>query len=117
MPATDQFEDRVVGLESPAEDFFAITPSDNVELEYRTRAIFVGAGGTITAVRGKYAPVIRYGPGVEDAIRFGAGASDMIKYAAELTCQFTVQAGQILPIRTRRVNATGTTATGLDALI
>lgn len=67
--------------------FFAITPSDTVDLVDRQDAIYVGGAGNLVAVL----------PNTQ-------------------TVTFAVTAGQVLPIRVRRVNATLTTATGLVGL-
>jgi len=66
----------------------AITTSDTVSLTGVTRAIYVGGGGTITAVMSN-----------GDAVLFTA-----------------VPTGTVLPIRCTRINATGTAATLLIAL-
>lgn len=75
---------------TPSDDFDDITPSDTVDFPQRklTKAIYVGVTGNVAAVR----PDGR-------AVVFTA-----------------VPAGSILPIRCRRVNATSTTASGLEAL-
>jgi hypothetical protein len=67
--------------------FFAITPSDSVDITDRHDAIYVGGAGNLVAVL----------PNGQ-------------------TVTFAVIAGQVLPIRVRRVNATLTTATGLVGL-
>lgn len=64
-----------------------ITPHDTNTLTYASRALYVGGAGTVT--------VVMNGTSVLFA---GLGA------------------GTILPIRTDRVMATGTTATGIVAL-
>jgi len=66
----------------------AITPSDTVDLPRVTDAILVGAGGNVAAVMQNNVPGVFTG----------------------------VTAGTVLPIAARRVNAAGTTATGLVAL-
>ena len=74
---------------NPADDYFAVTPSDATDLAVSTRGLFVGGAGNLVAVK-------------ED----------------NTTVTFTgVIAGQILPIRVRRVNATNTTATNIVALV
>ena len=66
----------------------AVTPSDTVDLPQPTDALWVGGAGNVAAVLQNNQPVV-----------------------------FTaVPAGAWLPIAVRRVNATGTTATGLVAL-
>jgi hypothetical protein len=76
-------------LESPATHAFAITPSDTVPLEFFSRAIYVGGAGNISVVM------------LDDSTIPFAG----------------LVAGSILPIRVKRVNSTGTTATNLVALL
>jgi len=73
----------------PADDAFAITPSDTVNFAVPTRAIYSGAGGNITVVTPSGSAVLFVG----------------------------VPAGVILPIRATRVNATGTAATSLVGLL
>lgn len=71
-----------------AGDGFAITPSDSADLASDAAGIYVGVTGNI-----------------------------VLKTAGETTLTFVaVPAGTILPIDTRRVLATGTTATSLIAL-
>jgi len=65
----------------------AITKSDTVNLERLTDAIFVGGAGIVVVV-------------------FQDGS----------TANFTCVAGQILPVRAKRVNSTTTTATLMVAL-
>jgi hypothetical protein len=65
----------------------ALTPSDTVDLGRLTDAVYVGGAGVVTAV-----------------------------LQHNRTAAFTAVAGALLPIRVRRVNATGTTATLLVAL-
>jgi hypothetical protein len=68
-------------------DAAAITPSNTVDLPRPSDAINVGAAGTLAAV-----------------------------LQTNQVVTLTVTAGAVLPLRVRRVNATGTTATGLVAL-
>ena len=75
-------------LTAPADYGFSIVPNDSAELLDVTRAIYVGSGGTLVAVLATGAQVTLTG----------------------------LQGGTIIPIRVRRVNATGTTATGLVGL-
>lgn len=69
----------------------AVTPSDTVDVAGvgLIRAVYVGGAGTL-------------------AVRFSR--------APTTTVTLTVAAGAILPIRPKRVMATGTTATGVVAL-
>lgn len=75
------------GMTTPCQYFAAVTKSDTVDLEYVTRAIYVGGAGNIAAVD------------VDGNVVTFNGAL----------------AGSILPIRVRRVND-ATTATNLVAL-
>jgi hypothetical protein len=68
-----------------ANEHFAITPHDSNNFTYLTRGIYVGVTGNVTVVTASGAAVL---------------------YTA-------VPAGITLPIIAKRVNATGTTATGL----
>ena len=72
-------------IDGSGRDFFVITPA-NSDLATRTRAIYVGGGGNIS-VRG-----------IDSTI-------DVVF--------FNVPPGTILPLRARRVNSTGTTATNI----
>jgi hypothetical protein len=67
--------------------WFAVTPSDTVDITERHSALVVGAAGTLAIVDPR-----------------------------NLATIITVVAGQVLPVQVRRVNATGTTATGIVAL-
>jgi hypothetical protein len=69
----------------------AVTPSDTVALAAEHRALWIGTGGTISAV-------------VLDADN-----------TTPNTIATTVGDGSIFPFRVIRVNATGTTATGIVA--
>lgn len=76
-----------VAASAPADNFATITPSDSAALATIPKALFIGAGGTLT---------VRGGDGVQ--------------------ATFAVVAGQIIPIRARVIMATGTTATGIVAI-
>lgn len=81
----DQFTRSV---EDPADAAAVVTPSDSVNLDYFTRAVFVGGAGNL-------AVVMKNG----------------------MTVVFTgVVAGSVLPIRCARINSTNTTATNIVAL-
>ena len=54
--------------------------------------------------------------GLADGIYAGGAGDIAAVFQDGSTATFTVVAGQFLPIRVRRVNATGTTATALVAL-
>jgi len=84
----DNFEDFNSGLDSPALNAEAVTPSDSVSLTNDSRGLFVGGAGNISVL-------------------MSGGTS----------VTFTgVVAGSILPIRVNRVNATSTTATDIVSL-
>lgn len=71
--------------EFSARKLVAITPSNDNDLAYVTKALFVGVGGTITLIA------------VDDTA----------------SIQLTVPTGAIIPVRAKRVLATGTAATGI----
>lgn len=79
----DFFATHSAGLDSPAQKAFAITADDNTDLAVTTRAVYTGAGGTLVALLADDAGAVTFS---------------------------NVPAGQVLPIRVRRVLATGTTA-------
>jgi len=84
----DSFDTYSPSLDGPANDVADVTPDDDNDLPIMARALWVGGGGdlTITAKGG------------------GTVTFD------------DVPAGVILPIRARRVHATGTTATNIIAM-
>jgi hypothetical protein len=73
----------------PLRNSFAITPDDDTDLTILTRAIYVGVGGNVTA---------RLADDVAEVEFVG------------------VAAGDILPLRVKRLMATGTTATDIVGL-
>ena len=83
----DEFESFVIGLESPPQGGFAITPDDGTDLPFVTRAINCGTAGTLHVTL--------------------ANGSDVT---------LTIAAGIILPLRARRVWASGTTAAQIVGL-
>ena len=85
----DQFEEYKSGLDSPASNAVAVTPSDVTDLAQTTRAIYVGGAGDVSVEM--------------------AGTGTAIIFTGVL-------AGSILPIRVTRVNSTSTTATNITAL-
>jgi len=87
MTFARQFPDST-SLLTPSRDYFAITPHNSTNLQFKTRSIRVGVGGDVVAVR-------------ED------GTAVTFKNCF---------AGEVLPIVAIRVNATGTTATDLVGL-
>lgn len=46
-----------------------------------------------------------------DALQFGTGGTAAVVLEDDSVCSFTVIAGQVLPIRCKRLNSTGTSAT------
>jgi hypothetical protein len=85
----DRFSDHAIGLESPATHGFAVSPSDGSDLTETTRAVYVGASGNL-------------------AVTLSSGAD------VTLT---GVPGGTLLPLRLRRIKATGTTATAIVGLL
>lgn len=73
---------------APASDAFAVTPNDSTDLSFIARSLFVGGAGDISVVT-----------------------------LEGTTVSFTVPAGFILPLEVSRVRSTGTTATGIVALV
>jgi hypothetical protein len=94
MAAIDRFQDqyldahRAGALNWPYTRAPLVTPNDDVDLEYVTRALFVGGSGNLVVV---------------------------MKDGNEQTFN-NVQAGTELRIRVSRVKATGTTATLIQAM-
>lgn len=76
------------GGSEPAGHAFAVTPNDSAELSYITRALYVGGAGSVAVVTAQ-----------GDAVTFVG-----------------VTAGSVLPVRVRKVNATGTSATNIVGL-
>ena len=87
---TDKFLGQAYTLESPSQEVIAITPNDSTDLSVFTRAIYVGVGGDISVI-----PL--------------AGSTPVTFVG--------LQAGQLLPIRVKRVRASGTTATNILGLV
>lgn len=89
MAAADQFKNRPKSFDSSSNLLFEITPHDTNELSYVTRCLYVGAPGNIA---------------VQDT-----NGNDVLLSNAP--------AGLQLPIRIKRVYATGTTAGGLVGFV
>jgi hypothetical protein len=87
MSATDTFTSYGNGLDTPATNWFAITPADGTDLAAKPRAIYVGGAGNL-------------------AISNGIQTATLV----------AVPAGSLLPIRPDRVLSTGTTATNIVGL-
>jgi hypothetical protein len=83
----DKFSAMTEGLSSPPSDLIAVAPSDSTDLAHVSRAINVATAGTVR-----------------------------VTTRAGTTASISVAAGIIVPIRVRRIWATGTTATGIVAL-
>ncbi len=84
----DKFGSFAGGLESPAANGAAITPSDTTDLTQTTRALYVGGAGNL---------------------RVTLSGGDTVTL-------MNVPEGALLPLRVRRVLATSTTATNLVGL-
>lgn len=83
----DAFRNQAPGLESPAVRLASVTPNDEADLAFATRAIAVG---------------------IEGHVRLTTVAGD--------TGQILVVPGAPFPIRARRILATGTSASDIVAL-
>ena len=83
----DAFASHGSGLDSPASEWEAITASDTVNMTNRPRAIVASGDGSAVLVS-----------------------------ATGATMTIPLQAGIPFPARPVRINATGTTATGLYAI-
>lgn len=81
----DAFVQHPSGLESPASYAAAITPSDSTDLPNTPRALYCTVAGTVRVT-----------------MRGGGAAVDL-----------PMLVGVPLPVRAKRVHATGTTATGI----
>jgi hypothetical protein len=89
---TDNYEFKGDDVSAPARRCIAVTPTDNDDLGVVTKAIFVGVQGDVSLVP------------VDNPDNVGVVFRN-------------VPAGSWLPVRARRVRATGTTATNLIALL
>lgn len=89
MPAIDTQAQRGDAAELPAKRLRAITPHDTNELAFVPKALFVGVGGTIS----------------------------LIAQEDTAAVSMTVLSGAIIPVRAKIVKTTGTTATGIVAMI
>lgn len=95
MPAEDLYRNENAGYGAPALDGEAVAPNDNVDLNYVSRALWIGGAGNIVVVM----------------------AGDKANDGAGTTLTFTgIPAGTLLPLAVARVKSTGTTATGIVAL-
>lgn len=85
---TYPLKDRAFSADSPASDIMPVTPSDSAALTVAASALFVETGGVLQIVT-------------------LAGQDRSV----------TVQNNSLLPVITRQVKATGTTAQGIHALV
>jgi hypothetical protein len=86
---SDRFSSHAPTLTGPASSGFAVTPDDTLPLPETTRALFIGAGGSLT-----------------------------VEMASGVILSFdAVQDGALLPLRVSRVRATGTTASHILGLV
>lgn len=85
---TNPFQNRTASLSGPATDIMPVVPDDANDLPEVAVALYVETGGTVSIV----------------SVR---GMSRTVSVADN----------SILPVGVRRVNATGTTATGLHAMV
>jgi len=87
--ATDSFLYSKKGLTVPSDHAVAVTPNDSTDLANTTRALYVGVSGDIVAIMAED----------DSSVTFkGVGS------------------GAVLPLRVKRILATGTTATDIVAL-
>lgn len=85
---TNPFANRAPALDGPATDVLLVTPHDSTDLPHVALGLYVETGGTLSIVTA-------YGN----------------------TRTIAVPDFSILPVATQRVNATGTTALGIHALV
>ncbi|ATG48150.1 hypothetical protein CEW89_11550 [Celeribacter ethanolicus] len=85
---SDPFKNRTPSLNGPATDLSPVTPSDTVNFAKVAVALYIESAGTLSIVTQK-----------------------------SETRTVAVGDFAILPVGVRRVNATGTTATGIHAFI
>jgi len=83
-----RYTGRADAISAPAQGGFAIIPSDSTDLAAETRGLWVGASGDLALV---------------------------LASGDEVTVSGAI-GGSLLPLRVRRVKATGTTATALVGL-
>ncbi|QDZ10718.1 spike base protein, RCAP_Rcc01079 family [Devosia ginsengisoli] len=85
----DRYDGYSSSLAGPVGHGFAIVPDDGADLAEITRALYVGVGGSLSIV---------------------------LQSGAELTLQ-GVAAGTVLPLRVRRLKASGTSASAVVGLV
>lgn len=84
----DPFKNRVTALSGPARDAMPVAPNDTTDLSSVALGLYVETGGSLSIVT-----------------------------VSGETRSLTVADFSILPVGVRRVRATGTTATGIHALV
>lgn len=90
---SDSFSAYADSAGAPARLVAAVTPSDTVDLPDTPKGLYVGTGGDVALI----------------AVGAAAGAAAVVFR--------NLPSGSLLPVRTRRVAAIGTTATDIVALI
>lgn len=85
---SEKYQGRADDIVAPARGGFAITTSDSTDLAAETRAIYVGGAGDLVAV---------------------LASGDEVSFVG-------LAGGTLLPVRARRIKATGTSATHLVGL-
>jgi hypothetical protein len=88
IPMPSPFESRVPSLNGPARDFVPVTPSDSADLANVAVSLYVTVAGTL----------------VVDTVAGNTRTLEVGDFA-------------LLPLGVRRVRATGTTASGIHALV
>ena len=86
---TDTYSAHASSLTAPARDGFAVTPNEASDLPDVTRALYVGGPGHLVL---------------------------MLQAGATVTLS-NVPSGSLLPLRVRRILATGTSATAIVGLL
>ena len=86
---TDRFANSAPAIDGPASHAFAVTPSDDTDLEETTRALYCGEAGDVTL---------------------------WTLSGAEVTF-VNVSEGSFLPVRASRILSTGTTASSILGLV
>lgn len=89
MSIADRYNWKSTQLSDPGVGGFAVTPSNDDDLQQMSRALYIGTGGDI-------------------AVKTRDGDTLTFKNLGD---------GSILPLRCKRVLATGTTATDVIALV
>jgi len=84
----DRFRNQYPTYDGPAGNAFSITPSNTVNCDFATRAVYIGGTGDLAAVT------------INDEVVTFVG----------------IPGGTLLPLRLKRVNSTGTTASALVGL-